>query len=302
MKTRLALCLVLVASAASAQDGAKPPAAPPTGPAKKERKTDPAAEAAMKKYASLLHFPSDAYKTLEMNSHTDVAMMGGEVGCKFTLKEGGSVDLDIAVDEAALRQAGMNPSQMKAGAKKMVGGIFRPFFVPPDVMAKDYDLASKTAEGRTVVEMKRFADGAAWDTLTLTLNADGLVENQTGMANVDPNDMTAAMDAGVEIETAFEYKKRGDKFTLEAVKISHPVTGESALKVAYYEIAGTQPLPKQIDINHPLLGELSIVVHDFVLDGKKVAGTERKEEPKPAPPTAPKPGEQPDTGPKQPPK
>ena len=79
MKTRLALSfLVLAAAAASAQDGGKPakPADPPPA-AKKERKASREAEAAMKKYASLLHFPSHAYKLLEMNSHCDVAMLGG---------------------------------------------------------------------------------------------------------------------------------------------------------------------------------------------------------------------------------
>lgn len=292
MKTRLAPCLVLVVAAvASAQDGAKPPAgkapASPPAAAKKERKATPEAEAAIKKYASLLHFPSHAYKTLEMSSHCDVALMGGEVGCRFLVKEDGTVELDIKVSEEAIRQAGMNPRDIKEGAKKKVGGIFRPFFVPADVMAKDYDLASKTENGKTVVEMKRFAEDAAWDTATLWFNADGLVEKQVGMANVDPNDLMGAMDAGVEIETTFEYKKRGDRFTLESVKVAHPTTGESAIKVSYYELPGTAPLPKQIDLNDPLMGELSIDIHDFVLDGKKIAGTERKEEPKPAPPAAP---------------
>jgi hypothetical protein len=62
------------------------------------------------------------------------------------------------------------------------------------------------------------------------------------------------------------------------------------VKATYFEIAGVAPLPKELDFNSPLFGEIAIAVHDFVVDGKKIAGTERKDEPKPAP-AAPKPAQ-----------
>ncbi len=297
MKARLAsLSLLVAAAAASAQDGAKPPAPPPTKPAdpppakattpaaKKERKTTPEAEAAIAKFASLLHFPSPKYKTVEMTSHCDVQMMGGEVGCRFTIKDG-AVALDVSLPEAVRKQYGEGQlREFKTAAASMVGGIFKPFLVPADAMAKQYDLASRVEKGKTIVELTRFADGAAWDKATLTFNADGLLEKQVGTPNVDPDDPMGAVNAGAELETTFEYKKRGDLYTIESGKIAAPM-GESSVTIEYYEIAETAPLPKQLTVTTPLIPDpLLMSVHDFVLDGKKIAGTERKEDPKPAKP------------------
>jgi len=297
MKARIAFSfLALVAATAVAQDGEKPkdgkkdgnppapPAAtPPTPAAKKERKVTPEAEAAIKKYASLLHFPNSKYKTVELNSHCDVAMAGGEVGCKFVVKEDGAVTTDVTLSEAAKAQYGNQLKQIKAGIASQVDGVFRPFLVPADVMTKQYDLASHVEKGKTIVEISRFAEGAAWDKATLTFNEDGLLEKQVGTLNVDPNDQMAMMNAGVEIETTLAYKKRGDLYTIESATITHPAMGESTIKASYFEIAGVAPLPKRLDFNSPMFGEIAVSVHDFVVDGKKIAGTERKDEPKPAP-------------------
>ena len=65
------------------------------------------------------------------------------------------------------------------------------------------------------------------------------------------------------------------------------VFGWLACVVVFFYVGNALIGLKQIDLNDPLMGELSIAIHDFVLDGKKIAGTERKEEPKPAPPAAP---------------
>jgi hypothetical protein len=277
----LALCLVLAASTAFAQDKPAAPGAPAPA-AKKERKTSPEAEAALTRYVSLLHFPSGKYKTLEMNSHTDVAMMGGEVGCRFTVKADGVVDVDVTLSEAMKQQIAGGGEGVKKAAAKMVGGVFKPFLVPADVVAKQYDLSSRVDGGKTVVEMKRFSDDAAWETATLWFSADGLLEKQVGTPHVDPNDPMSAMNAGAELETTLEYKKRGDLYTIESAKILQPM-GEAGVKFSYYELPGVSPLPRQIDLSDPMIGELAIAVHDIVVDGKKVAGTERKEEPKPAP-------------------
>jgi hypothetical protein len=295
MKIRIAFSfLALAAATAVAQDGEKPkdgkkdgnPSAPPAAAApaaKKERKTTPEAEAAIKKYASLLHFPNSKYKTVEMNSHCDVQAMGGEVGCKFTVKEDGTVTTDVSLSDAAKAQFGGQIKQFKAGVASQVDGVFRPFIVPADVMMKQYDLSSRVEKGKTVVEIARFADAGAWDKATLTFNEEGLLEKQVGTLNVDPNDQMGAMNAGVEIETTIAYKKRGDLYTIESATINHPAMGESTVKASYFEIAGVSPLPKELDFNSPLFGEIAIAVHDFVVDGKKIAGTERKDEPKPAP-------------------
>jgi len=300
MKARVAFTvLALAAASASADDGSKPPAKPaePTQPApaapapaaKKDRKATPEAEAAVRKYASLLSFPNSKYKTVEMNSHCDVQMMGGEVGCKFTVKDGGTVTLDITLPEAVRQQYGDGQlSTFKNAAKSMVGGMFKPFIVTADAMAKQYDLASRVENGKTVVEMTKFSDDAAWDKSTLWLNADGLVEKQKGVPNVDPNDLNAQMSAGDEIETTFVYAKHGDLYTIESAKISQAL-GESTIKIAYYDVAGQLPLPKELSISSPVIGELLISLTDFVLDGKPVAETARKPDEKPATPPATKP-------------
>jgi hypothetical protein len=316
MKARIAFSfLALVAATAVAQDGAKPkegkPAAPPiasappaTAPtAKKERKTTPEAEAAIKKYASLLHFPNSKYKTLEMNSHCDVAMAGGEVGCKFVVKDDGTVTTDVTLSDAAKAQYGAQLKDIKRGIANQVDGFFRPFLVPFDVMAKQYDLASRVEKGKTIVQIARFDEHATWDKATLTFNDDGLLEKQVGTLNIDPNDQMGAMYAGVELETKLAYKKRGDLYTIESVTVTDPM-GESSVKASYYEIDGTAPLPKSLDVTTPFIPEVQVFVHDFVVDGKKIAGTERKDEPKPAP-AAPKPAdpskpESPQTPPKAP--
>jgi hypothetical protein len=305
MKARVAFTvLALAAASASADDGSKAPAKPaepakpaPAAPApapKKERKTSPEAEAAVKRYASLLSFPNSKYKTVEMNSHCDVQMMGGEVGCKFTVKDGGVVTLDITLPEAVRQQYGDGQlSTFKNAAKGIVGGMFKPFIVTADAMAKQYDLASRVENGKTVIEMTKFADDAAWDKSTLWLNADGLVEKQKGMPNVDPNDVSAMRTAGDEIETTFVYAKHGDLYTIESAKVSQAL-GESTIKLTYYEVAGQLPLPKEVAISSPVIGELSIALTDFVLDGKPVAETARKPDEKPAAkPDAVKPAEPP---------
>jgi hypothetical protein len=293
MKARIAsaFLVVLAASVAAADDTAPPkPGEPakPAAPAKKERKTSPEADAALKKFASLLAFPSPKYKSFEMNSHCEVAMMGGEVGCRFTVKEGGAVGIDIQLPEAVREQYGeAQLAQFKNGAKSLVGGIFKPFIVTADAMAKQYDVSSKAEGGKTVVEMTKFEDGAAWDKLTLWIGADGLVEKQAGTPNVDPNDPTAAMSAGDTIETTFEYKKRGDLFTIEGAKVTQAI-GESVVKIDYYEIPGQAALPKELTFTSPFIPEpLVISMTDFVLDGKAVAETARKKDEKPAEPAKP---------------
>lgn len=294
--------LVLAAATAAAQDGAKPapppappvaPAAPPAPPAaaKKERKTTPEAEAAIKRYVGLLHFPSPAYKSVEMNSHCELQMLGGEVGCKFSMKESGEIALDVALPNSVRQQYGdAQLAEIKKTASGWVGGYFRPFLVPLDVMAKQYDLSSRTEGGKTIVEFARFADGAAWEKATLRFNQDGLLEKQVGTPNVDPNDPMSAMNAGAEIEMTIDYKKRGELYTVEGGKIVEPL-GESTVKLTYYDIAGRAPLPKELEVTTPMMAEpLVISIHDFVLDGKAVAGTERKRaEPAPATPPAAKP-------------
>lgn len=301
MNARLVSSIVLLAAAvAVAQDKPASPA-PPAGGAegktpatKKERKASPEAEAALAKYASLLHFPSSRYKTLDMNSHCDVALLGGEVGCKFHLKSTGEVALEIALPEAATQQ--YPPEQLKGiktQASNWIGGMFKPFLSPLDALAKQYDLSSSVKDGKTIVEMTRFADGAAWESAKLWFNADGLLEKQVGTPTVDPDDSMSAMNAGAEIEMTLEHKKRGDLWTIESGKIVQPM-GESTVKFTYYEFKDRAPLPKQLEVATPMLPEpLVISLHDFVVDGKAVPGTERpaeeKKEPATSKPDAPRP-------------
>jgi hypothetical protein len=297
VKTRIAFALVaLAAASASAGDDPKAPAKPAdpgksaAPAAKKERKAAPEAEATIRRYASLVAFPSAKYKCVEMNSHCDVQMMGGEVGCKFTIKDGGNVTMDIKLPDAVREQYGeAQLANFKNGAKSLIQNVFKPFIVPADAMAKQYDLAARVENGKPVVELTRFADDATWDKLTLWFNADGLLERQKGTPNPDPNDPMAAMSAGDEIETTIAYAKHGDVWTIEGAKITQAI-GESTVKLAYYDIAGQSPLPKELTFATPMTPEPVVVgLTDYVLDGKPVPETARKEEKKPDPAPAKKP-------------
>jgi hypothetical protein len=298
MKARFSYALIVLAAAtAAAQDGTKPaspiaPAAPqtPAAPARKERRTTPEAEAAIKRYVGLLHFPNPVYKKVEMNSHCELQMLGGEVGCKFSMKESGDIALDVVLPEAVREQYGdAQLVDIKKTAAGWVGGYFRPFLVPLDVTTKQYDLASRTEDGRTIVDLVRFAEHAAWEKATLWFSKEGLLEKQVGTPNVDPDDPLAAMNAGAEIELTIDYKKRGELYTVEGGKLVEPL-GESTVKLSYYEIPDKAPLPKELAVTTPMMPDtLVIALHDYVLDGKAVAGTARKrDEPAPASPPAPK--------------
>jgi hypothetical protein len=293
MHARYASLIVLLAAAvASAQDKAPAPVAPaggaaakaPAPEAKKERKASPEAEAAIAKYASLLHFPTTRYKSVDMNSHCEVALLGGEVGCKFHLKSTGEVALEIALPEAAAEQ--LPPEQLemiKSQSAAMIGGTFKPFLSPIDAAVKQYDLASSVKDGKTVVELKKFADGAAWEKATLWFNGDGLLEREVGTPCVNPDDPMSAANAGGDIELTLTYKKRGDLWTIESGKIVQAM-GESNVKFAYYEFKDRAPLPKQLEVESLMLPEpLVIALHDFVVDGKPVPETARPKETKPEP-------------------
>ena len=290
MNARLTATIVLLAAAAaSAQDNPPAPIGPaggaagnaPAPEAKKERKASPEAEAALTKYASLLHFPSTRLKAVEMNSHCEVVLLGGEVGCKFRLKPTGEVALEISLPEAAAQQYAPEQLDMiKSQASSMIGGMFKPFLSPIDATMKHYDLASTVKDGKTIVEMKRFADGAAWEKATLTFGADGLLEKQVGTPVVDKNDPIAAMNEGAEVEVTLTHKKRGELYTIETGKLVQPM-GESAVKFDYYEFKDRGPLPKQLEVTTMVLPEpLVISLHDFVVDGKPVEGTARPKETK----------------------
>lgn len=284
MRHRLAAATLLcTAAAALAGDGepekpvapAKPEA--PAEPAKKERKVSREAEAAVTRYAGLLHFPSASHKSVQMDSHCELAMFGGEVNCRFSLKPGGEVALDIKLPEAATQQYPEEQLDFfKKQAETLVGSLMKPFLVPADAMAKEYDLEAKEVDARTTVSLARFAERAVWDRATLWFNADGLLEKQVGTLNVDPNDPMSQSMAGVEIETTFEYAKRGDRYTIETGRMVQPM-GENVVKLKYFEIEGQAPLPREIEVTTPYFAEpILIVLHDFVVDGKPVKGTERK--------------------------
>jgi hypothetical protein len=205
------------------------------------------------------------------------------------VKEGDVAFEDMQLPEQ-VRQMGGSAEQiasMKKGAAAMIGRFFKPVLVPADVMARQYSLTAKTENGKTVVDMTRFADAAAWDTLKLTFDKDGLLEREVGTPNVDPNDQMGAMLAGAEIETVFTHKKRGDLYTVETAAITDPM-GVTTANLDYFEIEGQSPLPKELRMESPLFGQMDIHIHDYVVNGTAIAGTARKAEPKPEKPAAPK--------------
>jgi hypothetical protein len=219
-----------------------------------------------------------------MKAHTEIATLGGEVGCTFSTKEDGDVSLDMKLPDAMKSQkGGGNGDVMKHMVESIVGTLIKPFLVPADLVASQYDIAARDDKGRTVVDLTRFSDKAAWESATLYFSKDGLLEKQVGTPNVDPNDMMAAASAGVEIEITFDYKKRGDQYTIEGGRMTDGM-GESTVKISYYDLEGQAPLPMELEMTTPMVTEpVVIALHDYVLNGKAIVATARKPETKTEP-------------------
>lgn len=279
-------------------DAAKPAAAAPAG--KKERKTTPEAEAAIKRYADLLSFPPPDAKSFHFLAEFEMAMFGGAVKLDYRWEKDKTPTVKVDLPEALLAQIPEQAhEQMKKQMGEQIGGQLTERF---DTKLAKYNLSHKAEGGGLVVEITPNDDKCEYETGKLVFDANGLLTKQTVTPHVDPSNPQAAMMAGVEIETTFTHVKKGDHWTIESMTATSPM-GDTAMKFAYYEVAGISPLPKSIEISNPMMPEpITVAYHDWEVDGKAVAGTEAKkaDAAKPADKPADKPAAKPDAPAKDP--
>jgi hypothetical protein len=297
------LALALPAALASAQDapGGAPPPAPPgeaakpaekageAATAKKERKVDPKATAAIERYGKLLLHPgSMGAKELSAQGEVEVPDLPDPVIVKpkWTAKDGFA--LDIEVSEGLRQQFGedaveMIRKQFEGLVKMMVG----PLFEEPGRESVHYDLAAKDEEGGVAVTMIPFdAEKAEAEKQTLHFGADGLLRKAVVSPKLDPEDPNSAMMAGVEIEVTVEHERRGEKWISKGFTALLPM-GEMKSSATWYEGPGGLPLAKDVELTMPMLPEpVHARLYDYVIDGKKVAGTEKPKAEAPAAPPA----------------
>ncbi len=309
------LTLVLLAAPAFAQDDpAKKPNEPPAPapapggdakkpdapPAKKERKTSAEADAAMKKYESLLSFRPSEIKSGRVRMEGEIPQLGGAIKIDCRWEKGKDATYDVELPEALLQQ--IPPAMQDMLKKKMGSQMAGKLFEGMSAHFVHYDVAGKTTDGKFSIELTPYDEQVEFDKAVLTFDGAGLLEKQVVTPHVDPSNPQAAMMAGMEIESAFKHAKRGDRFVVESMTSSTPM-GDQTVAYTYFDVKDQPALVKSLEISSPMMPEPMVMsFHDWEIDGKTVAGTEKKDDAakpaekkdaKPAEKPADKPGENP---------
>jgi hypothetical protein len=148
-------------------------------------------------------------------------------------------------------------------------------------------------DGKTTVELTPFAEKAQFEKGTLFFDADGLLVKQVVALKADPDNPQTAMMAGSDLETTFKYAKSGSGYVVETANQTTPM-GDTSMNFSYFDVKDQPKLLKRMDMTNPMM-QLTVEFHDYALDGKAIAGTEKgaaeKKEEKPAAPPAEKPAE-----------
>lgn len=299
---RTALVVLTLCVPAFAQDGepAKPAAPAPAAPtetkpaAAKTRTATAESEAAFHKYAKLVAFPPNGVKSYAYTMDAMIPQLGEAIEISYEFEESKEPKVDVKLPAALTQQI---PPEMLDTVKKQVSSQMRGQSLDrADAKIGDYNLSHKSEGGKTIVTATLFEPKAQFETATYTFNTDGLLEKQVFTMNVDPSDMQAAAMAGAEIEMTFTYAKKGDLWGFDTINTATPM-GDMAMKFSWFDLKDTVPLPKTMEMSSPMMPEpMAITFHDFKIDGKAVAGTEKKadapkteEKPKDAPPAPPAP-------------
>lgn len=310
VRTSLAVLTLCVPAFAADGDPAKPAAPAPAAPgeakveAAKSRSATPESEAAFHKYAKLVAFPPNGVKAYSYSMDALVPQFGEAIQITFHCEEGKETRTEVKLPAMLEEQLAQLPPEMQEQVKKQfssqMGGQS---LEKADAKIGEYNLSHKSEGGKTIVTATLFDDKAQFESATYTFNGDGLLEKQVFTMHVDPNNPQAAMMAGVEMEMNFTYAKKGDLWGFDTINTVTPM-GDVALKFTWFDLKDAIPLPKSMEMTSPMMPEpISIVFHDFKIDGKAVAGTEKKaeapkteEKPKDAPPAPPAPAPAPADG------
>ncbi len=300
VRTALAVLILSVPAFAADGDPVKPVA--PVAPAEtkvetaKIRTATAESEAAFHKYASLVAFPPHGVKAYSYTMDALIPQLGEAIQISYEFEDGKEPKTDVKLPPSLEQQI---PPEMHDQVKKQfssqMGGQS---LEKADAKIGEYNLAHKSEGGKTIVTATLFDDKAQFENATYTFNGDGLLEKQVFTMHVDPSKPEAAMMAGVEMEITFTYVKKGDRWGFDTINTVTPM-GDISVKFAWFDLADTIPLPKSMEISMPMLPEpMTITFHDFKVDGKAIAGTQRKvetpkteEKPKDAPPAPPAPAD-----------
>lgn len=265
-------------------DPAKTPEAPkPAEPAKKERTADPKAVEACERYSGLLWvLQRTGAKEFTCRGELPIAQFGGEaiqVRPHWNAKSGLEVEYELPEALAA-----MVPPERLDAAKAQIKGQLKPLVQPylDDFMADlpKYSLACKEGDGGTVVTMTAFASDTPDERKVVHFGKDGLIQRLVVTPRIDPNDPSAAMMAGMDLEIAVQHEKRGEKHVLTGYTLTLPM-GEIKIAGSYYDGPAGTPIPKAIEISNPMTPEPQVLTfYDWTIDGKAVEGTAK---PKPEP-------------------
>jgi hypothetical protein len=313
---RNALLVAALAVPAFAQDGdpTKQPPAPvpvpaggdaakpaPAAAAKKERKTTPEAEAAIKRYADLIPFPPKDAKSYHFAADFEMAMFGGAVKLDYRWEKDKAPVFKVELPEALLAQVPPEAQdKLKAQMAEQMGGQMSERF---DAKYAKYHLSHKAEGDGVVVDITAIeGEKCEFETGKMTFDSRGLLTKQTVKPHLDPNNPAAQMMGDMELEMAFKYAKKGDQWAVESMTQSGPM-GETGMKFSYFEPEGLPALPKSIEITSPMMPEpINVAYHDWELNGKAVPGTELKkaEAAKPADKPADKPVDKPADAPTPP--
>jgi hypothetical protein len=262
-----------------AGDGAAPPKAtdaPKPAEAKKERVADPKAIAALERYAGLLwSLQRGGAKAFGCRAELPMPQLGGEgisITSAWSQKSGLDVEFDlpaVLLESAPPEVVEMIKKQLKSQLKPLV----QPYLNDPLAEVEKYSLAFKETDGKAVVTMTAFAKDTPNERQQLHFDKDGLMTRIVLAPRLDPDDPTAAMLAGVDLEIATKHEKRGDKYVRTWSMLTLPM-GEVETSVNYYERPDAAPLLKSIEIKSQMLPEPQVVsFFDWTIDGKAVEGT-----------------------------
>lgn len=308
VRTALAVFTLCVPAFAADGDPVKPVA--PVAPAEtkvetaKIRTATPESEAAFHNYAKLVAFPPHGVKAYSYSMDALIPQFGESIQINFWFEEGKEPKTEVKLPKMIEDQLAQLPPEMQEQVKKQfssqMGGQS---LERADAKIGEYNLTHKSEGGKTIVTATLFDDKAQFESATYTFNSDGLLEKQVFTMHVDPSNPQAAMMAGVEMEMTFTYAKKGDYWGFDTINTVTPM-GDVGLKFTWFDLKDTIPLPKSMEMNSPMMPEpLAINFHDFKIDGKAIAGTEKKaeapkteEKPKDAPPAPPAPAPAPSEG------
>lgn len=209
--TVVASLVVAALSGAARADDPKPAAPPaPAAPAaaKHENKITPEAKAAFERMEKIANCPV-RQGVVDAAGTITAEMMGMPTTMKFTFKAPATVHVEP--DANMQGQMEMAGKQMARGAErtlKVMFGVFR----PSDDEEFDAEMTKK--DGKDVLVITSFKDGAEQGRNEMTLDANGLIASGVATMHVGPEKRES------KTEATYTWTKSGDTYRLEKMEMT----------------------------------------------------------------------------------